>query len=77
MKDAPLIPRLMLFGFLWIFLFAAAYVLLDSLGLWTGLPSGIRTGIDLATGAILVLTMFGHLLAASGAVPGGPTSRNS
>jgi hypothetical protein len=69
MKNTPLLSRLILFGFLWIFLFAAAYLLLDGLGIWSSLPAAITRGVDVATGVILLAALVGHLLLATGGLP--------
>jgi hypothetical protein len=66
---SPLLSRLLLFGFIWIGLFAGAYLLLDSLGVWSSLPVPLTHGLDMATGAILLLALVGHLLLATGSLP--------
>jgi hypothetical protein len=68
-RAPPLLSRLILAGFIWIFLFAAVYLLLESLGLWSSLPAPLTRGIDLATGLILLGTLVAHLLLATGALP--------
>lgn len=64
----PLLARLILGGFLAVFAFAAAYVLLDAFGVWPRLPAALVRGLELATGAILLATLAAHLVLASGAI---------
>ncbi|MGH9441030.1 MAG: hypothetical protein ACRD16_02025 [Thermoanaerobaculia bacterium] len=64
--------RGMLLGFVWIFLFAAAYLLLDSLGLWQSLPPSLARGVDLLTGAVLAFELLGHLALTTGRLPEPP-----
>src|SRR5205807_7699978 len=52
MRPSPL-ARLVLYGFLAIFVVAAAYLLLDALGLWTRLPGALTRAVEIGTGAIL------------------------
>ncbi|HSS44963.1 MAG TPA: hypothetical protein VLO07_06440 [Thermoanaerobaculia bacterium] len=66
---SPLLPRLLLLGFVWIGLFAGAHLLLDSLGVWASLPVPLTRGIGVATGLVLLLALLGHLLLAAGALP--------
>jgi hypothetical protein len=68
MKVAPL-ARLILFGFVGIFIVAAGYLLLDTLGVWSRLPAGLTYGIEVMTGLILLFVLLGHLALATGALP--------
>ncbi len=65
----PLLARAILFGFLFLFAFAAAYLLLDSLGVWGMLPTGVTHGAEILSGLILLGTLLGHLILASGRLP--------
>src|SRR5450759_1462919 len=53
MKNAHWLGRALLLGFVWIFVFAIAYVLLDAFGLWQRLPATLAQAIDVLTGAVL------------------------
>jgi hypothetical protein len=65
----PLLARAILWGFLFLFAFAATYLLLDSLGVWQKLPSGLTHGVEVLSGLILFGTLVGHLVLASGRLP--------
>ncbi len=65
----PLLARAILSGFLFLFAFATAYLLLDSLGLWQMLPAGLTRGVEILSGLILFGTLLGHLALASGRLP--------
>ena len=66
---APLLARAILSGFLFLFAFAATYVVLDSLGIWERLPPGLTRGVEILSGLILLGTLLGHLGLASGRLP--------
>ena len=66
---APLLARAILFGFLFLFAFAATYVLLDSLGIWGKLPLAVTRGVEVLSGLILLGTLLGHLVLAGGRLP--------
>lgn len=68
MKVAPL-ARLILFGFVGIFIVAAGYLLLDAFGVWSRLPTGLTHGVEVATGLILLFALLGHLALATGTLP--------
>ncbi len=51
---APLLARAILSAFLFLFAFAAAYLLLDSLGIWERLPAGLTRGLAILSGLILL-----------------------
>ena len=68
MRVSPL-ARLILFAFICIFISAAGYLLLDALGVWSRLPTGLTRGIETVTGLILVFALLGHLVLATGALP--------
>ena len=72
---ASLLARLVLGGFLAIFAFAGAYLLLDSLGVWPRIPASISKGMEVLTGLILVATLAGHLALATGKLPVDSTDR--
>lgn len=72
MKQTPLLGRILLAGFVWIFLFAFVYLLLDSLGVWQALPPALTRAADLTTGAVLAAELVGHLVLASGRLPDEP-----
>ena len=72
---ASLLARLVLGGFLAIFAFAGAYLLLDSLGVWPRIPASISKGMEVLTGLILVGTLAGHLALATGKLPVDSTDR--
>jgi hypothetical protein len=61
MKKAHWLGRALLLGFVWIFVFAIAYVLLDGFGLWQKLPASLTQAFDVLTGAVLLFELFGHL----------------
>ena len=67
--EDSLLARAILSGFLFLFAFAAAYLLLDSLGFWERLPSGLTHGVEILSGLILFGTLVGHLALASGRLP--------
>ena len=66
---APLLARAILSGFVFLFAFAATYLLLDSLGVWAKLPPGLTRGVEILSGLILLGTLLGHLLLAGGPLP--------
>jgi hypothetical protein len=68
MKVSPL-ARLILIGFICIFISAAGYLLLDALGVWSSLPVGLRHGVEVTTGLILLFALIGHLALATGKLP--------
>ena len=70
MKEVHWLGRALLFGFVWIFLFGFSYLLLDSLGLWGRLPGALTRALDLLVGLILAGELLGHLVLASGRLPG-------
>lgn len=72
----PLLARLLLCAFLAIFALAAAYVLLDSLGLWQRIPASASRGVEVLTGLILLAALAGHLVLATGKLPADTTDRN-
>jgi hypothetical protein len=76
MKQAPLLGRVLLAGFVWIFFFAFVYLLLDALGVWQTLPPALTRAADLMTGAILAAELAGHIVLASGRFPDEPAPRN-
>jgi hypothetical protein len=65
----PLLARAILSGFLFLFAFAATYLLLDSLGVWAKLPSSLTHGVGVLSGLILLGTLVGHLALATGRLP--------
>lgn len=73
---SPLLSRLLLFGFVWIGLFAGTHLLLDSLGVWSTLPVPLTHGVDVATGVVLLLALVSHLLLATGSLPGAGQPRS-
>ena len=72
---APLLARAILSAFLFLFAFAAAYLLLDSLGIWEKLPRGVTRGVEVLSGLILFGTLVGHLALASGRLPSDTVGR--
>jgi hypothetical protein len=66
---APLLARAILSGFLFLFAFAATYLVLDSIGVWERLPSGLTRGVEIVSGLILLATLLGHLFLSSGRLP--------
>jgi hypothetical protein len=72
---ASLLARLVLGGFLAIFAFAGAYLLLDSTGVWPRIPASVSKGMEVLTGLILVGTLAGHLALATGKLPVDSTDR--
>jgi hypothetical protein len=72
---ASLLARVVLGGFLAIFAFAGAYLLLDSLGVWPRIPASVSKGMEVLTGLILVGTLAGHLALATGKLPVDSTDR--
>ena len=72
---ASLLARLILWGFLAIFAFAGAYLLLDSLGVWPRIPASVSQGMEVLTGLILVGALAGHLALATGKLPVDSTDR--
>lgn len=65
----PVLSRLLLFAFLWVFFLAGCYLLLDSVDLWARLPAALTHGVDVATGLALALALLAHLALATGALP--------
>ena len=72
---APLLARAILSGFLFLFAFAATYLVLDSLGVWERLPLGLTRGVEILSGLILLGTLLGHLGLASGRLPADTVGR--
>jgi hypothetical protein len=72
---ASLLARLILCGFLAIFAFASAYLLLDSLGVWSRIPASVSHGMEFVTGLILLAALAGHLVLATGKLPVDTTDR--
>ncbi len=68
MKPSPL-ARMIVAGFIAIFAFAAAYLLLDAFGIWSRLPTRLTHGAEVLTGLILVLALLAHLVLATGKLP--------
>jgi len=68
MKSSPL-ARVLFVAFVVLFVFAAAYLLLDTLGVWPTLPVGLTRGLAILSGLILLGTLVGHLVLASGRLP--------
>jgi putative flippase GtrA len=68
MRPSPL-ARFVLYGFIAIFVVAAAYLLLDALGLWTRLPGSLTRAVEIGTGAILLFTLVAHLALTTGPLP--------
>ena len=68
MKTSPL-ARGLFVAFVVLFVFAATYLLLDSLGVWPTLPGGLTRGLAILSGLILLGTLVGHLVLASGRLP--------
>ena len=66
-----LLARLIVSGFIVIFVFAAAYLLLDAFGVWPRLPAGLTRGAEVLTGSILAFALLGHLALATGSLPVG------
>ena len=66
---APWLARAILSGFVFLFAFAATYLVLDSLGLWERLPAGLTHGVEILSGLILLMTLLGHLGLAFGRLP--------
>ncbi len=66
---APLLARAILSAFLFLFAFAATYLLLDSLGVWAKLPPSLTHGVAVLSGLILLGTLVGHLALATGRLP--------
>jgi hypothetical protein len=64
-----LLARAILSGFVFLFGFAAIYLLLDSVGVWEKLPAGLTHGVEVLSGLILLGTLVGHLALASGRLP--------
>ncbi len=69
MKNAHWLGRALLLGFVWVFLFGFAYLLLDSLGVWQTLPLEVTRTVDLITGAVLAAELVGHLVLTTGRLP--------
>lgn len=66
---APWLARAILSGFVFLFAFAATYLVLDSLGLWEKLPLGLAHGAEILSGLVLFATLLGHLGLATGRLP--------
>ena len=64
-----LLARLIVAGFIAIFIFAATYLLLDAFGIWPRLPARLTHGAEVLTGLILLLALVGHLVLATGGLP--------
>ena len=64
-----LLARLIVAGFIAIFIFAAAYLLLDAFDVWPRLPARLTHAAEVLTGLILVLALLGHLVLATGELP--------
>jgi hypothetical protein len=69
MKNAPVVSRILFWAFIWIFAFGGAYVLLETLGIWSILPAPLTRAIDIATGCVLLGALIVHLVAATGVLP--------
>ena len=67
-----LLARLILWSFVAVFAFAAAYLLLDAFGIWQGIPTSLTHGLEVLAGLILLLALAGHLALATGALPAAP-----
>jgi len=65
----PLIARALFAAFWLLFAVAGSYLLLDSLGIWEKLPSGLTRAVGVLSGLILGATLLGHLALASGRLP--------
>jgi len=74
MQQVPALSRAIVFGFVWIFLFAAIFLTLDAFDLWQKLPAGLTGGVDLLTGFILFLALLAHLALATGEIPPKPSA---
>jgi hypothetical protein len=72
----PFLARLLLLGFLFLFAFAATYLLLDSTGVWTRLPAALTHGLGILSGLILLGELFGHLALATGRLPADTVGRD-
>ncbi len=68
MKASPL-ARLILYGFICIFISAVAYLLLDALGIWSKLPGSVTYGVEVVTGLVLLFALLAHLVLATGSLP--------
>lgn len=68
MKTSPL-ARALFVAFVVLFVFAALYLLLDALGIWPKVPGGFTRGLAILSGLILLGTLVGHLVLASGRLP--------
>jgi hypothetical protein len=64
-----LLGRLILWGFVAIFVYSVAYVLLDAFGIWPRLPPRLIRGSEVLAGSILLFALLGHLVLATGALP--------
>jgi hypothetical protein len=69
-RELPALGRVILGLFVWVFFLAAAYVLLDSLDLWSRLPDTLVRGVDIGTGLVLAVALVVHLVLATGKLPG-------
>jgi hypothetical protein len=69
MKNVHWLGRTLLLGFVWVFAFGFAYLLMDSLGVWKTLPPAVTRTIDLMTGAVLAAELVGHLVLTTGRLP--------
>ena len=72
MKASPL-ARLIVAGFIAIFVFAGGYLLLDAFGIWPRIPAGLTHLAEVLTGLILLLALLCHLALATGGLPVGRT----
>jgi hypothetical protein len=74
MNNVGWLGRVLLFGFLWIFLVVCSYLLLDTLGIWRNLPVGLTHAVNVATGLVLLGELVGHLVLVSGRLPDRPAA---
>ena len=72
MRPHPL-ARLLVAGFVAIFLFAAAYLLFDAFGILPRLPVMLTHRVEILTGLVLLLALLCHLALATGRLPVGRT----
>ena len=73
----PLLARLLLLGFLFLFAFAAAYLLLDSTGAWARISAPLAHGVEVCSGLVLLGALLAHLALASGRLPADTVDRRS
>jgi len=69
-----LLARLILAGFIAIFAFATAYLLLEEFGIWPRLPARLTHGLEILAGLVLLLTLVSHLILALGPIPTGDST---